>query len=120
MVLNDTELTFTSQERQIVASIARYHRKGLPKRKHTNLASLNPSTINKIKVLASLLRIADGLDYTHQSLVKKVNIREETNCIIVEYESNNKLILEEQAFSKKKNLFEKVFSKNLVLIWKTP
>jgi exopolyphosphatase/pppGpp-phosphohydrolase len=118
LILNDIQLPFSSQERQIVASVARYHRKGLPKRNHYNLRALDRITINKIKVLASFLRVADGLDYTHQSIVKKVNIREDTNCVIVEYESGNKSILEEQAFNKKKDLFEKVFAKTLVLIWK--
>lgn len=118
LILNDTQLPFSSQDRQIVANIARYHRKGLPKRKQYNLGSLDSVTINKIKVLASFLRIADGLDYTHQSIVKRLNIREDTNCIIVEYESENKAILEEQAFNRKKDLFEKVFAKRLVLIWR--
>ncbi len=120
LILNDTQLPFSSLERQIVASIARYHRKGLPKRNHYNLNSLNRVTINQIKVLASFLRVADGLDYTHESIVKRLNIREDTNFIIVEYESGNKSILEEQAFNKKKDLFEKVFAKTLVLIWKQP
>jgi putative phosphoesterase len=118
LILNDTQLQFASQDRQIVANIARYHRKGLPKQKHYNLGSLDRNSINQIKVLASLLRIADGLDYTHQSVVKRLNIREETDCILVEYESQNKSILEEQAFNRKKDLFEKVFAKTLVLIWK--
>jgi putative phosphoesterase len=118
LILNDTQLPFGSQERQIVASIARYHRKGLPKRNHYNLGALDRVTINKIKVLASFLRVADSLDYTHQSIVKRLNIREDTNCVIVEYESDNKSILEEQAFNKKKDLFEKVFAKTLVLKWK--
>ena len=113
LILNDTQLPFSSQERQIVASIARYHRKGLPKRKHYNLSALDRVTVNKIKVLASFLRVADGLDYTHQSIVKGLNIREDTNCVIVEYESGNKSILEEQAFNKKKDLFEKVLRKNI-------
>ena len=75
LILNDTRLPFTSQERRIVASIARYHRKGLPKPKHYNLATLDPLTVNKVKILASILRVADGLDYTHQSTVKSLNIK---------------------------------------------
>jgi putative phosphoesterase len=117
LMLNDTQLPFSSRERQIIASISRYHRKGLPKNKHHNLAVLDRTTINKIEMLASLLRIADGLDYTHQSIVKGLSIRVDTNCITVDYESENKSILEEKAFNKKKNLFEKVFAKTLVLLW---
>jgi putative phosphoesterase len=120
LILNDTQLPFSSQERQIIASIALYHRKGLPKRNHYNLSALNRATINQIKVLASFLRVADGLDYSHHSFVKRLKIREDTSWVIVEYESKNKSILEEQAFNKKKDLFEKVFAKTLVLIWKQP
>jgi exopolyphosphatase/guanosine-5'-triphosphate,3'-diphosphate pyrophosphatase len=118
IILNDTQLPFTSRERQIVASIARYHRKGLPKQKHFNLAALDPEIIRKIKVLASLLRVADGLDYTHQSKVKILGIKVGARRIIAECLSESESVLEEQAFNKKKDLFEKIFAKKLVLVWK--
>ena len=118
MILNDTKLPFTSQERQIVASIARYHRKGLPKRKHYNLAALDSVTMQKVKILAGLLRVADALDYTHQSNVKSLNLKVSTKRITATCVSETKSILEEQAFNKKKDLFERVFAKKLVLIWK--
>jgi len=118
LILNDTQLPFTSQERRIVASIARYHRKGLPKQKHYNLASLDRVTFHKVKILASLLRVADGLDYTHQSIVKSLNIKVGTKRITSECVCETESMLEEQAFNKKKDLFEKVFAKKLVLVWK--
>jgi exopolyphosphatase/guanosine-5'-triphosphate,3'-diphosphate pyrophosphatase len=68
--------------------------------------------------LASLLRIADGLDYTHQSIVEALNIKVGTKRITVECVSKTKSVLEEQAFNKKKDLFEKVFAKKVVLLWK--
>ncbi|HEY9759023.1 MAG TPA: YfcE family phosphodiesterase, partial [Oculatellaceae cyanobacterium] len=37
LILNDTQLPFPSQDRRIIASIARYHRKALPKQGHYNL-----------------------------------------------------------------------------------
>ena len=118
LILNDTRLPFTSQERRIVASIARYHRKGLPKPKHYNLATLDRVTVHKVKILASLLRVADGLDYTHQSIVKSLNIKVDTKRIIAECVSETESTLEEQAFNKKKDLFEKVFARKMVLVWK--
>ena len=42
LILNNTHLPFSSRERRIVASVARYHRKGLPKQKHFNLLGLRP------------------------------------------------------------------------------
>jgi putative phosphoesterase len=118
LILNDTRLPFTSQERRVVASIARYHRKGLPKPKHYNLATLDRETVHKIKILASLLRVADGLDYTHQSIIKSINIKVDTKRIIAECVSETESMLEEQAFNKKKDLFEKVFTRKMVLVWK--
>ena len=118
LILNDTRLPFTSQERRIVASIARYHRKGLPKPKHYNLAALDHVTVHKVTVLASLLRVADSLDYTHQSNAKSLNIKVDNKKIMVECVSETELTLEEQAFNKKKDLFEKVFDRKLVLAWK--
>lgn len=118
MILNDTKLPFTTKERRAVASIARYHRKALPKQKHYNLKALDPQTVRTIKVLSSLLRVADGLDYTHQSNVKKVELIVKAKKVTAECTCDEESVLEQQAFNKKKDLFEKVFSKNLVLAWK--
>ncbi|HYA77993.1 MAG TPA: HD domain-containing protein, partial [Verrucomicrobiae bacterium] len=118
LILNDTRLPFTSQERRIVASIARNHRKGFPKPKHYNLAKLDRETVHKINILASILRLADGLDYTHESIVKRLNIKVETKRVFVECFSETESILEEQAFNKKKDLFESVFNREMVLVWK--
>jgi putative phosphoesterase len=118
LILNDTQLPFTSQERRIIASIARYHRKGLPQKNHYNFASFDHGTIHKVEVLASLLRIADGLDYSHQSVVDVLIVKMGTKRITVECMFKKKSMLEEQAFNKKKDLFEKVFAKKMVLIWK--
>jgi len=118
LILNDTRLPFTSQERRIVASIARYHRKGLPKQKHYNLLTLDRETVHKVKILGSLLRVADGLDYTHQSIVKSLEVKVGTKKIVVECLSETESTLEEQAFNKKKDLFEKVFARKMVLVWK--
>ena len=120
LILNDTQLPFPSQDRRIIASIARYHRKALPKPKHYNLAVLDRQTVQKISVLAGLLRVADSLDYTHQSIVKALGIKVGTKKVTVEYVSNTQLTLEEQAFNKKKDLFEKVFNRKMVLLWKQP
>lgn len=120
IILNDIELPFTSEDRRIIASIARYHRKKLPRDNHYNLATLNLKTRQKVKILASLLRIADSLDYTHQSIVTQIIINIGNKRITVEFTSKIKPTLEEQAFNKKKNLFEKVFNKKVGLVWKQP
>jgi exopolyphosphatase/guanosine-5'-triphosphate,3'-diphosphate pyrophosphatase len=120
LILNDTQLPFTSLERRIIANIARYHRKALPKPSHYNLSTLDRETLHKVEILASILRLADSLDYTHQSVAEVLNVKMGTKRITIEYVSKTKAILEEQTFNKKKDLFEKVFAKHVVLIWKRP
>ncbi|MGD6850466.1 MAG: YfcE family phosphodiesterase [Candidatus Bathyarchaeia archaeon] len=118
IILNSTQLPFSSMERRVVASIARYHRKAMPKQKHYNLASLNRATIQTICVLSSILRLADSLDYTHESNVKLLGVKVGAKKVTVECASNSDFALEEQAFNKKKDLFEKVFNRKTMLVWK--
>jgi exopolyphosphatase/pppGpp-phosphohydrolase len=118
LILNDTELPFASEERRIIASIARYHRKGFPQKKHYNLATLNRTTVRSITMLSGILRLADGLDYSHQSVVKSVKVKVDPDKVTVECSVNSGSALEEQAFNKKKDLLEKAFKKKLVLVWK--
>ena len=118
LILDDIEMPFSSEQRRIIGSIARYHRRGGPKNKHYNLTCLDKETKQKIAVLSSILRVADALDYTHQSIVSQVIAKEEANSINIECMVNADQIQEEQAFNKKKDLFEEVFAKKLVLTWK--
>jgi len=120
LILNDTVLPFSSSERRIIAAIARYHRKGLPKQSQYILAPLNRKTIHKICVLSGLLRVADSLDYTHEGTVKLLSLRIAARSVTVECYSKTDLILEQQAFNKKKDLFEKTFNRKMVLEWKQP
>ena len=117
IILNSTELPFSSMERRIIACIARYHRKALPKFSDDILQGLNRKTVEKICILAAILRIADALDYTHQATVKISLVKLGAKKISVYCISPSPLPQEEEAFNKKKDLFEKVFNKKTVLIW---
>lgn len=60
------------QVQRQIACIARYHRKALPHQGHPEYAQLPGEAQRRVQRLASLLRIADGLDYSHRSLVRGV------------------------------------------------
>ena len=53
---------FTPEEVEIVANVARYHRRGHPRKAHVGFASLAKSGRVTVRVLAGILRIADALD----------------------------------------------------------
>lgn len=119
LILNDTAFPFTQRERYIIGSIARYHMKALPDSKHFNLTPLNGADRKTVAVLSSILRLADALDYSHRSVVKKVNVKSSRDEMTLECIFSGQHYLEDQAVKKRKDLFSRVFKKNLVIVWKT-
>jgi exopolyphosphatase/guanosine-5'-triphosphate,3'-diphosphate pyrophosphatase len=66
---------FTSDETVLLSSVARYHRKSHPKKKHPVFAAMTSAEQNMVGVLASILRIAEGLDRRQQSVVHGLEVR---------------------------------------------
>ncbi len=61
---------FTNDEAEMIANIARYHRKSHPKKKHENFSRLSASKQAVIRVLAGILRIAEGVDRRQLQVAK--------------------------------------------------
>ncbi len=57
---------FNDHEIEVIAQVARYHRKSHPKSKHAPFASLEPNDQRRVRVLAGMLRVAIGLDRTYR------------------------------------------------------
>jgi exopolyphosphatase / guanosine-5'-triphosphate,3'-diphosphate pyrophosphatase len=77
-VIRNSELLtgFTDREIELIAQVARYHRKSAPRRKHPEFAALDPDDQQRVRVLAGILRIAVGLDRNHARRVASVGCRE--------------------------------------------
>ncbi|MFL6103441.1 MAG: HD domain-containing protein [Actinomycetes bacterium] len=61
---------FSARERDLVANIARYHRKALPADRHAEYMALDDDDRTLVRRLAALLRLADGLDADHFQVVE--------------------------------------------------
>jgi putative phosphoesterase len=118
LVLNETKLPFTSTERQAIGNIARYHRKSCPKSKDYSFMSLNTELRRKVKTLAGILRLADALDFSHQSTVQRVEAHVAFEYVTIEGFARMSPFLEENAIAKKKDMFEQAFKKKVVVAWK--
>lgn len=66
---------FSPREQEIVANLARYHRKKLPRKKHENFALLPPDDQRLVKQLGGILRLADGLDRRRNQAVLALDCR---------------------------------------------
>jgi exopolyphosphatase / guanosine-5'-triphosphate,3'-diphosphate pyrophosphatase len=77
LIRNSEMLTgFTDREIELIAQVARYHRKSAPRRKHPEFAALDPHDQQRVRVLAGILRVAVGLDRNHAARVEHVAVRE--------------------------------------------
>ena len=68
---------FTDHEIELVAQIARYHRKSLPASKHVPFAELRPEDQQAVRTLAGMVRITIGLDRRHAAAVRTVRVLQE-------------------------------------------
>lgn len=60
---------FTPLEVELIAQIARYHRKAMPDFRHEEFRALPDRDRETVLVLSSLLRLADGLDRSHRAMI---------------------------------------------------
>ena len=106
---NSELLGFTENEKEIIANIARYHRKSHPKPKHSEFMKLNLEDQVTVKKLAGILRVADGLDRTHQSVVKDIECKISEGEVTMCLSGESNLELEIWGAESKKGLFEEAF-----------
>lgn len=79
VIRNSEMLTgFTDREIELIALVARYHRKSAPRKKHPEFAALDRTDQRRVRVLAGILRVAVGLDRNHGARVQSVTAREGT------------------------------------------
>jgi len=118
LILNEQEFPFTSDERYLIGSIARYHRKANPKNSHFHFAALSPKNKAKVRVLASFIRIADGLDASHSAVVTDFNLKIESDSVTLDCFVSDDTSLESESILKKKDLFESVVRRKLIVQWR--
>jgi putative phosphoesterase len=73
LIRDAKELPFRRRERKIIGLIARYHRKAFPKKNHKGYKKLSSGQRRRVRILASLLRLADGLAAEQVHLVQILN-----------------------------------------------
>ncbi|MFH1213555.1 MAG: HD domain-containing protein [Candidatus Neomarinimicrobiota bacterium] len=109
MILENNLPDFSPTENTIIANVARYHRKSLPSENHRQYAALPSDAATIVRKLAALLRIADGLDRSHRSLVYEIKTIIEPRKVIFKIYHYGELRNEIAAAEKKADLFKTEF-----------
>jgi exopolyphosphatase/guanosine-5'-triphosphate,3'-diphosphate pyrophosphatase len=114
IICNADLLGFDPQEIQLMANIARFHRKKLPSKKAMKATGIDEKIKECVAMLSTFLRFAEKLDRSHSGLVKKVEfIREDKDRILLEFYSDSDCSFEEWSVIQNRQAFYEAFGKQL-------
>lgn len=117
IILSTPILQFSSKERLIIGSIARYHRKTLPKSNHSHFAALEDQEKKMVSKVAAVLRIADGLGYGHKNNIERVKVSIHKHKIVFKCKSKRQGIDKElHSAARKSDLLEECTSRKIIFV----
>lgn len=108
---------FSAREVELIANVARYHRRAMPKKAHANFAGLDKGERRLVRRLAGILRVADGLDRAHGQVVTGVRCRIGDGWIRILVAAAHDPSIELEDATRKAGLFEKAFATRASLSW---
>jgi exopolyphosphatase/guanosine-5'-triphosphate,3'-diphosphate pyrophosphatase len=115
-LIKHSELTgFNETEIELIANIARYHRRAHPSKKHLEYAALSPAQQQVVNKLSALLRVADAFDRSHRSLVSEISCHIDKSQVTIDLYVQEPLSLELWSFEQKSPLFTEVFGLPILL-----
>jgi exopolyphosphatase/guanosine-5'-triphosphate,3'-diphosphate pyrophosphatase len=83
-VIRNSELAgLTDNEIEVIAQVARYHRKSAPKASHSEFQQLAVHDQRVVRTLAAILRLAIGLDRSHDGRVTSVRAERRGGALAV-------------------------------------
>lgn len=108
---------FSAQELEVIANVARYHRRAQPKKSHANFSRLSVEDRAVVRKLAGILRVADGLDRTHTARVRKIRCTDDGACIRLAIESETDPHVEVWYAEGKSELLSEAMERTLEFHW---
>jgi exopolyphosphatase/pppGpp-phosphohydrolase len=111
IIVKQADLPFRKRVRKMIGLIARYHRGALPSDSHKYYRGLKDDEKQCVKVLAAILRLADGLDTGHEGLVTDLACEVQRKHMVLYILGGSGVDLRKAV--KKADLFEQVFGREV-------
>ena len=102
---------FHPDEIEVMALIARYHRRGTPKKSHEEYAQLPSDLRRTVRLLSSILRVAESLDRSHAQVISGLELRDRGDDVLVQLHTTNDAELELWAALRHAKPFEELVRK---------
>ncbi len=74
---------FEPEEIEVIGLVARYHRRGEPKKSHEDYGALSAGLRRTVKLLAGIVRLAEGLDRSHSQTISSLHLREKKDGLVI-------------------------------------
>jgi exopolyphosphatase/guanosine-5'-triphosphate,3'-diphosphate pyrophosphatase len=107
IIVNEANLPFRKRVRKMIGLVARYHKGTMPKDTHKYYKRMNEDDRRCVRMLAGMLRLADGLDAGHKELVTDLACDVGRKRIVLYILGDDGVDLNKAV--KKADLFEEVF-----------
>jgi exopolyphosphatase / guanosine-5'-triphosphate,3'-diphosphate pyrophosphatase len=109
LIRNGALKGFSENEVEILANIARYHRRGRPRKSHYSWQNLSKEYRAATKKLIAMIRVANALDRTHYAVVSGVNVRIDRGRVVLEVQTDKDAELELWTARRQSRYFERTF-----------
>jgi exopolyphosphatase/guanosine-5'-triphosphate,3'-diphosphate pyrophosphatase len=117
LILHSHIENFRPEELELIANVARYHRGSEPKRKHENFRRLNADDQLRVRRLAAILRLAGGLDRSHNQTVERVEVRMNNDMLELVVFAAEYPETDLWAARRRTRMLEKVFDAEISIEW---
>ena len=115
IIRNADLMGFRENEIEIMANVARYHRRSTPKSRHPFFKRLDKESKMVVKKLSAILRVADGLDRSHYQNVRELKVKMLDSEVILNIKTESDPHMEIWGASRKKALFEDMLDAKLTI-----
>jgi exopolyphosphatase/guanosine-5'-triphosphate,3'-diphosphate pyrophosphatase len=115
-LISQSELPgFSGEDMQLVANVARYHRRSPPSPRHDQFAGLSEDRQDRVHRMASLIRLADALDREHLQKISSLRAEVREDEVVLHARGSGDLLLERWAFQNKSDCFSRLFNLRVAL-----
>jgi exopolyphosphatase/guanosine-5'-triphosphate,3'-diphosphate pyrophosphatase len=113
LVTNGDLRGFDPVEIQVIALVARYHRRGAPKKSHEPYGALPGRLRRTVRGLAAMLRLAEGLDRSHAQPLDSVTLVDRGDDVLAALGASGDAELELWAAGRHAGPFEELLGKTV-------
>jgi exopolyphosphatase/guanosine-5'-triphosphate,3'-diphosphate pyrophosphatase len=115
LIKNSELIGYTAEEIELIANIARYHRRSVPKQSHEPYNNLGINEKTVMRKLAGILRVADGFDRSHNAFINDIKVEIGESMVRIKPLSEADIYLEIEGANSKKDLLEASLNKKVII-----